>query len=238
MTEQNKIVVLCPVWKRPSVLNWFLENHYNLVPRPIVMLAGSPDDDCEFIASMYDNVIYTQGENLPVSKKFNDLCELAKGMGTHFMLTGSDDFISQKTWEYYLQFKGDHLGLKDLIFYDSITKKCFHFTGYTGRRMGTPIGACHMISADVMAKLNWRPYIDTEKWPKEQSVHARVKELGVEINLVTMAETGGLVADVKSDVGIMPFSPQANKNGAYPDCEFIDVEVIEKSDIWRYIKEI
>jgi hypothetical protein len=247
MTEQNKIVVICPVWLRPRVLEQFLENHYNLVPRPTVILAGSPHDDCMFIASRYDNVIYTQGENLPVSKKFNDACSLVKdlpmlgldnGEATHFILTGSDDFMSQKTWEYYLAFNGDHLGLRDLFFYDSITKKCFHFMGYTGRREGTPIGACHMISADVMEKLNYRPYVDEERFPREQSVWKKVCDLGVQTKLVTMAETGGIVADVKSEVGIMAFTPVANKNGVYPDCKFVDSKVIEESDIWQYIKAI
>jgi len=240
MTEQNKIVVICPVWLRPRVLEQFLENHYNLVPRPTVILAGSPDDECEEIAKSYSNVIYAKWQNLPVSKKANNACEAAKGigLGTHYMMTGSDDFMSQKTWEYYLQFKGPHLGLRDLFFYDSISKKCFHFTGYTGRREGTPIGACHMISADVMEKLNYRPYVDEERFPREQSVWKKVCDLGVQTKLVTMAETGGIVADVKSEVGIMAFTPVANKNGVYPDCKFVDSKVIEESDIWQYIKAI
>ncbi len=236
--SENRISVIAPCWRRPKVLRQFLENHYHLFPRPLLFLAGSPDDECEGIAKEYGNVLYIQRPNMPVSKKTNDVIEIAKGSAKYYLMSGSDDFMSQETYEYYLRFVGYHLGLKNLFFHDSVSKQSFHFKGYSGRKEGTPIGACHMVSAGVMEALGYRPYVDSDKWPREQSTWKKVVGLGVETNVVTMAETGGIVVDVKSEQNIMPFENKSNKNGMYPDSEYITNEVIENSDVWQYIKNL
>lgn len=203
----NRIVIITLCWKRPEILRVFLDNHYALVPRPTIVIAGSPDDGCEDIVKEYDNCIYIQRPNIPMGKKANDACETAKGLGTHYMMTGSDDLISQKMWSYYVNYKGDHLGLRDLYFYDVRINKMIYWKGY---REGTPkqdmpIGAAKMVSNSVMEAVNFRPYNDESKYPREHDTHKSFLQLGVPLTVMRMDEIGGACVDLKNSDSITRF---------------------------------
>lgn len=232
MTD-NRITLIVPVWRRPKILKQFLENHYHLTPRPLIILAGSSDDGCEEIAKEYDNVKYIQRPNLPCGRKTNDGCQEAKGTGIYYLMTGSDDFITQSLWDFYQNFTGDHLGLSDLYFYNLPTKELRYWSGYpaNGKKYGNPIGACHMVSARLMDAMNYRPYDDNGRHPREHDVIAKIKALGVEMNTMRMEDVGGICVDVKNEDSI-------TKWANWPQTRLVLPDEINQTDLFKYIEQI
>lgn len=221
MTSKIVIITLC--FGRRNVLKAFLDNHYALMPRPTICIAGSPGDDCEDLIKLYDNCIYIQRPNLPMGFKANECCVAAKGMGKYYFLTGSDDLITQSLWDRYNRFEGEHLGLKDLYFYNLPTGELLFWSGYPiGRKYDLPSGACNMVSADVMEQMGYRPYLDTGKYPREHDVKASMDRLGIKTHLETMAEMGGIAVDLKNEMSITKWQP----GNPWPQCRPVSTDEI------------
>lgn len=194
-----------------------------------MIVCGSPDDGgCQEIVERY-GFQYVSHTNLPCGRKANFTCEQAKGDFTHYMITGSDDLISQELWSFYLNYEGGYLGLADLYFYEPDLKKLIYWRGYReGKpRHGYPIGSCILISHDLMEKVGFRPYKDLTKWPKEQEIHDSISKFHP-VHLVKMAETGGVSVDIKGG-GITRFQ-------LWDNSEYQNLEVLTKyTDIYRLI---
>ncbi len=230
----NQIVIITLCWQRRGILKAFLDNHYSLVPRPTIVIAGSPDDNCEDLVKMYDNCIYIKRPNIPMGKKANDACEVARNLGTHYMMTGSDDLMSQKMWDYYVNYKGDHLGLRDLYFYDVRVDKMIHWEGY---RYGTvkynmPIGAGKMVSEALMDAVNFRPYKDETKYPREHDTHKSFLSLNIPLPVMTMDEMGGACVDLKNSDSITRFQ-------LWPNSKFVDNSELttRAPELWPLIEK-
>ena len=209
----NKIAITSLCWKRPEVFEAFCKNLTTLTPKPIVIVAGSESDQCMEIATRY-GIHYERTQNRLLGKKANLSVRYAKDYDVDYiMLTGSDDLISQSLWESYVNFSGDVLGLKDLYFYNLPDKRAIHWKGYTQHnRINEPIGAYKLISREVMEKMQWRPFCEVSRTPDEHTTHAKLKALGVEQTVKTMAELGGIAVDLKSEANLTKFNLWSNSS--------------------------
>ena len=208
----NKIAVSTLVWKRPEIFRMFCENFSNLNPKPIILIAGSENDRCALIAREYE-CEYVLAPNIKLGRKANRSVELARELDVDYiMLTGSDDLMSQSLWDYYVNFKGEVLGLKDLYFYDMPTGKTLHWKGYSknSSRFGEPIGACKMIRKDILEKLDYKPFDERTPSACEGSTHKKLKALGVVQTVVTMQEAGGVAVDIKNEASYTKFKQWLN----------------------------
>lgn len=192
----NRITVCSTAWKRPETFEKWLKCWLILDPVPFVVVVGSPDDQIQEIAEHY-GAAYFQKPNIPVGAKWNYAHEVAKGTCDYFLTTGSDDVMCQKMYEYYLNFTGERLCLKDLYFYDTVSKKALHWKGYNHKtKFNHPIGAHQLHRADIMERLNYKPFNDTTMGD-EAYTHLQCQKLAVESTVVSMAETGGVGIDIK-----------------------------------------
>lgn len=209
-----KIVTFCQ--GRLPILKIFCENLSRLEPKPDVIICGSPDDGgCQQIVEKY-GFQYVSHENLPCGLKANYCCEQAKGDYTHYMITGSDDLISQRIWSFYQTYQGDYAGLSDLYFYSTVLRKLIYWRGYKLKHAnhGYPIGSCMLIAHSVMEKVNFRPYRDKSQWPEEHDLHRSIREFAT-VDLFPMSEVG-ISVDLKGG-GITPFH-------LFPNSEYRPIE--------------
>jgi hypothetical protein len=230
---ESKIIVSTLCWKRPEIFEMFCKNMSRLNPKPHVVCAGSPGDECEHIAKKY-GVEYTQWDNSKMGQKANRSALLAKGKCEYILLTGDDDIISQSMWEYYNRFTGEVLALSDLYFFDITTQRLLYWGGYDNSnkaRIGEPIGAYKMIRADVMDKMNWLPFSEKAYQPGEHVTHAQLIKLGINQTIVKMEETGGIAVDVKSKQNLNPIKQ-------WPNSKFIGLDILHQNpDIWQLLQE-
>ena len=203
----NKITFSSLCWKRPDTFELWCKNLTSLVPRPTIVVAGSPQDQCKEIAERY-GVIYEQTQNKVLGAKANHSVRMAKETEcTHVILTGSDDLMSQKQYEFYLNFKGECLGLLDYYFLQIEDGRMIHWKGYAaGKRIGEPIGGAKMLSREVMDKLDWMPFSETSRHPDEHETQMKLNKLGIVVKTVTNEHTGGIGIDIKNSENITRFT--------------------------------
>ena len=212
---KNEIVICSPVWKRPEVFEKWVRCMQSLNPRPEIVVAGSPNDECEDIAFRY-GVHYVEMPNKPVGAKWNEAHQHAfhvfgKDFGDYYLTTGSDDVMSQGMWDFYCDFKGERLVLTDLFFYELPTRKAIYWKGYKqgAKYHGYPIGASQLHSQQTMIKLDWKPF-DPTKMAHEHDTENKCRALGIETTYVQMQDTGGFSVDLKSKGSYSPFANWPN----------------------------
>lgn len=130
----NKLAVILSIWKRPEITALCLERlkeqskRYNFD----VYVAGSEGEDSR---SLCEGVNYLEHKNNPVGFKNNALIQQTRGKGYDgVILIGSDNFLSDSIFEYYLECDlTDRVfySLEDVYFYDVTTKKQGYLKNYT-----------------------------------------------------------------------------------------------------------
>lgn len=216
--KKNKITVSTLVWGRPKIFEMFCKNMRSLVPSPHIVVAGSPNDECEDLAKEY-GCEYIQTQNKELSRKANDSVELARGNCDYVLLMGSDDLMSQKMYDYYLRYDGCHLGLLDYYFYNILSGEMIYWGGYDDHRKGCPIGAGKLIRKDVLEHFNYRPFNDRILRPSENGAHTRFLQAGVPMDLKHIADVGGVSVDIKSEKNNTTFR-------LWPNSQFVDPKKI------------
>lgn len=218
----NKITFSTLCWKRPEVFEMWCKNMTSLTPKPTLVVTGSDHDQCKEIAERY-GVIYERTQNKMLGAKANLSVQMAKETDcTHVVLTGSDDLMSQKMYEYYLNFKGDCLGLLDFYFLNLVDGRMIHWMGYRAnkRRIGEPIGAHKMYSRRIMDLLEWKPFDDNNRHPDEHHTELKLDKLGIERTNVRMEDTGGIGVDLKNEANITRFALWENSKYVVPQRVF------------------
>lgn len=193
------ITVVSCCYKRPEVFEIWLKCWLMLDPVPQIVVAGSPDDQCEDIALRY-GIHYTKVKNQPVGNKWNAAHQLAREVAPndYYLTTGSDDVMCQNMWDYYSAFKGDRLTLEDLYFIDLPTRKAIHWKGYTdNHRLGWPIGAHQLTSHEVMSRIDFLPF-NPKSMAHEHDTLKKMRSIGVDEGTIPMWMTGGIGIDLKS----------------------------------------
>ena len=209
----SKIIISTLVWKRPEIFEIWAENVSNLKPKPEVLIAGSEGDQCAEICRRY-GFHYVQAPNKLLGRKANASVELGRNLEwDYMMLTGSDDILDQKMWDYYQNFQGEVLGLSDYYFLNLPDMRMIYWKGYDLRRKGEPIGACKLLRRDVIEKLDFKPFSDTSIHPDEHETQVRLEKIGVETKTVKVGETGGMSIDLKTEANISKF--QLWRNSQY-----------------------
>jgi hypothetical protein len=113
-------------------------------------------------------------------------------------------------WDFYSNYQGDYLCLKDLYFYHTPTKRTIYWKGYEGSRAGQPIGASQLISRKIVEAMDYTMYDEKLPYPCEVSVWKKAVQMGYKIDLVPMSATGGIAVDIKTGENLTKFNLWAN----------------------------
>jgi len=92
-----------------------------------------------------------------------------------------------------------------------------YWGGYAqGKRIGEPIGACKMLSREIMDKIEWKPFNDNERQPDEHTTEIKLNKIGVKVHTVRTSETKGTSIDLKSEANISKFTLWNNSKYVVP----------------------
>lgn len=164
-------------------------------------------------------------ENDPLGAKANDSVRALKGKVDYVITTGSDDFFSKNAKKVYKDnFKYDFFGFLDCYFHDQRTNETLYWPGYTEkRRKGEPIGAGKMIKAELLDKMNWRPFVETINMSLDYYYTKRVQQITDNIKLTSMKDLKDFyIVDIKSDGNMNSFKKIKNINN-----------IEECSNLWK-----
>lgn len=235
------ITVITAAYKRPIRFRLFLKNYTNLIPKPQIVVAGSPEDpETEALAREF-GCHYISSPNSPLGAKWNDAVEYAckNLIQSHILIEGSDDYIDQKMWAYMNDFQGDYLGLRDFYLYDSQRRQYIRWKGYKdGRRLNEPLGSGKLINTNFLIDCNFRPHEDSRQRGLDFKVHENVMTAGAKLTLVNQSETGGINIGIKD-----PEKDGTNLNkmpaGGWSNSEYIHFRHIQANhpDIWALIQQ-
>jgi hypothetical protein len=202
-----RIAILSCLWKRPEVTELFAQGlnrllKYNVYP----LVVGSEGAETQKIAKDY-GLMYLERPNFPLGAKFNAGMQALKRMSMDYvMVLGSDDFISDATFEYMAEWchKGsDLIGFSDIWFYDVKTKTLRYWKGYdVPHRMGESQGAGRMLSRNILSKLKWSPWQSNANKGLDWTMTQRIKRIPHSRRVFSLKEKGLFAVDVKTDVNI------------------------------------
>lgn len=146
-----------------------------------------------------DGCHYVECENYPVSNKHNKGLEKAKELNAKgVILMGSDDFVSDSYFEFIEQFNeqtSELIGLKDLYFYSTKTKKLGYWKGYTSK--STTVGAGRYFSRAILEQMDWQLWSDKKNKGLDTDCLKRLTKNGITERIFTMEESNVFLVDIK-----------------------------------------
>lgn len=157
-----KVVAVIPVHGRLPLVKITIERLFKRNDIYYVICVGGTDEEKEVCNKAGAAFVYH--ENQPLGKKWNaGFKEAERYDADAAIFVGSSDWISDE----WVPFMSQYLGEYDMVgtpgFYMADVSKeirVCHWAGYEGQRKGESIGIGRMLSADILKKMNWKPFED------------------------------------------------------------------------------
>lgn len=232
-----KFAIISAVWKRPDVFPLFAKGLHNLIDsfpqhQFKVCIAGSEGETSRDMVTK-EGFDYIEHPNQPLGQKFNAALQLAKDFDPDFVfLTGSDDLISPRTFQIYLDIIGKYrriasIGTKDFYFYHLPTGKASYWGGYINHRKGNTCGAGTMLSREFVELWNWKIWKDDLERGLDGSVHKKLKMTFLRKIYFSLKKHGVVSVDLKNNDSLTRFK-------LWPNTQFIPSKII--TDEFKYLQ--
>lgn len=180
-----KTVAIIPVFGRLPLLKHTIERLLNKNKVDVVICVGATEDE-EMVCLKAGAKFYFH-ENMPLGKKWNYGFQKAKLEKPDVCLfVGSSDWLSDNWLPELLPYMNefDMIGKPDFTMMDiSENIRCVKWGGYVKERKDESIGIGRLISARILDKMNWKPFIDDKNNSMDHAMYNKVSELGGEIAL-------------------------------------------------------
>lgn len=212
-----KVAIVTTMWQRPEIFRIFAtqcqhlkEKYGNLE----LIVTGSESHKSKALAVEY-GFHYIEQANKPLGKKQNKSVLKAKQLDVDYVIcVGSDDLITDKLYEYYLErFKEgfDYIAPLDCYFIDYNTNKGLYWGGYRDSRKGVACGAGRCLSKYALNKLGWQPWYD-ELYSNmlDTGFDEKLKRIPHTRHMFFLKGTKNFLIDIKSDVNMTPFAKWDN----------------------------
>lgn len=200
------------MWQRPEIFKIFatqclhLQKKYGNLE---LIVTGSESYRSKELA-LNHGFHYVEQANKPLGKKQNKSVLKAKQLGVDYVIcVGSDDLISDKLYEYYLQQFGqgfDFVAPLDCYFIDMPTGNALYWGGYRNQNKGMTCGAGRALSKEVLKILDWQPWYD-ELYSDilDTGMDEKLKRIPHTRHTFYLKATKTCLIDVKSAVNMTPF---------------------------------
>lgn len=220
------VVVSTAVWKRYDVFKMFsqgiktLQTEFKNI-KFIVIVAGSEGDVSRQNVNE-QGFQYIEISNDPLATKFNATTTAAQYYNPDYVLClGSDDIIHPSLMREYIkcmQQGYDFIGIQDMYFWDTVSKKCLYWAGYRdSRRLGHSAGAGRLISRRLMNEWNWKPWENKHSKVLDNSMQEKLRTTKRSEKLINIKSIGAFALDIKSDVNMTPFLQWDNSEFISPN---------------------
>lgn len=184
-----KTIAVIPVFGRIPLVKHTVERLYKKNGVDLVICVGQTEP--ERIACEKSEAVFIKHPNKPLGAKWNHGFKLAKQYKPDSVLfVGSSDWLSEN-WlpklnphlkDYAMVGKPDCY-LLDINYRKKIYRAC-HWPGYICERKGEPIGIGRLLSADIMDKMNWEPFLDRMDGSLDFVMMRKIEAAGGKIKLL------------------------------------------------------
>lgn len=201
----SRIAICIPFWKRYEITS-FVFNHYRNLKEQlqhkidlILIACGSEGDSSRDFAESH-GFIYIEYDNNEFAQKHNALYLEAKKYNPDACLKiDSDSLISIEFFYYYdkLVKEGfDYSGILDLQCL--LKDKICYWSGYDNHRIGETHGTGKFLSRNMLNKLGWRPWRESQDKYVDRILHNNQKDLVIKRTSTTCKEQNGYCIEIKS----------------------------------------
>ena len=202
------ILLLIPLWKRPEVVKLMVDHlrfpDYANV-RPLFILSDDDPhyDELEFIIRDYDSYIY---HNTYLGRKKNaGLRHALRFEWDYLMELGSDDIVTDKLWDYYVQPFDEGwalFGINSLHIYNLLDHKAGFISDYAvdAYDKPMPIGAGRCIRRDVV-EASIPLWKDTWNCSMDGCSYHKIQRIGYTGDVIDVSEDFCLL-DIKTNTSI------------------------------------
>lgn len=222
MEKELKISIASGAWKRHRLFKYFCEYYQQLKEvYPFRLIVSCTEKETFDMCMKYGHQP-VMVDNTPLYRKMNASVKKADG-SDYTILIGSDDFISEKAFLYYIELfkqKIDYIYTLDWYFYDTISKRSLYWGGYDRKfNKGLGCGAGRAVSRNLMEQLQWEP------WPPG---YDKVLDTGMERKLDKLKFTHYgfklkdfdlFCLDIKTEVNMTPFN-------VWPNCTLMEPKLM------------
>jgi hypothetical protein len=211
------IVIATMIWRRHDVfMAWAagirrLKNRFPKITINVVVVGSEGRLSRELVEGC--GFKYVESPNAPLGRKANIRLLACKEYDPDYViLTGSDNLFSDKYFLFVLlnmqKKKYDEIASLDIYYYDLLTKYSTYSNGYQGNikgighHRGEPIAPGRALSKEILEKLEWKLWLDSEdkyldKWPRDAIKKHRKRHLHF-----SCRENGLVMCDIKGEVNM------------------------------------
>lgn len=180
------IIAVTPVFGRTPILKYTIQRLLKKNGCSHVICVGHQETDRKCVEE--NGGIWVQHENI-LGGKWNAGFQAARELKPDGVLfVGSSDWVSDNWLDMAPMLeKEDLIGKPDFYMLDmGDTRRMCHWAGYQCHRKGEPIGIGRMVSASILDKMNWKPFIDTANKSMDWQMYIKALSLGGTVH----SETG------------------------------------------------
>jgi len=229
----NKFLIATVAWKRPKILQLFLD--VNSKYCDILCVKSSGDKTLEKFKNS-KNIFFINVPNSPLGKKLNSRIDwfLKNENYTHIIFLGSDNIISPEIFDSIKNHsnKYDLISWSDIYYYNFETSQASYSVGYTNHRKGEPLAPGRCVSRKLLNKLGYLWPNDIEKNPDIRAWQNKLSKVENQI-ILNCKDVNGFIVDVKSKVNLNSYelvmSVKDNKR---------DINLNDKIKLDKLIKNI
>jgi len=227
------ITILTAIWHRHEIFKLFARGVEELQAafpghKFRVVVAGSEQHKSHNLVASY-GFDYIEIANSPLSKKMQSTADFASRLDhDYFLCMGSDDIISPKLMEVYLEqmrLGVDYIGCLDWYFYNMADGRSSYWGGYReAYRVGKLCGAGRALSKSLLNKLNYLIW-DSHDDLLDTSMQYKLNSLKIQNDPFTehsilLKDHGLFALDIKSEQNMTPFK-------LWDNTQYIDSEIIK-----------
>lgn len=195
-----KTVAIIPVHGRLPLLKHTIERLLKKNGVDLVVCIGDSED--EEMVSIKAGAKFFYHQNMPLGRKWNYGFQKAREFSPDVCLfVGSSDWLSDNWLPELLPLMDEYdmVGKPDFTMMDiSDSIRCVRWGGYKGERKDEPIGIGRLISARILDKMSWKPFVDEKNNSMDFAMYEKVQNLGGNVGLIT-------------DPNLIPLSLSTNK---------------------------
>ena len=197
------IIAFCPVWGRHKILRVWAEGIIRLRDMvditPVLIVSSLEDSDFikNYIEPLLPDTVTVFTNNQPLGNKQNKGLQAIRDMDWDYLCQISSDLLlTDKGMEELLDNPTDVTGFSMAYFINTVDGVSILFKKLSGQKS---LGACRMISRDVIHRCNYTLWNDSFHNNLDRSSQERMGD--VDMKVIDKP----LVVGIKSDIQITPF---------------------------------
>ncbi len=197
------------VWKRFELFRAWATALLDVAgPSVEVLVAGSEGDASRDLVEGL-GFHYVETPNSPIGRKANLRLAACRDLAPDYViLCGSDDIVSQATFDRYRQLADqgiDEVCINDIYYLNAHTGDMAYSPGYVDGRSGQPVAPWRMLSHRMCEAIQWKGWNDEARLYLDGQIWRLLETVPHSSHRIHVKKENLFVCDVKSQVSLTPW---------------------------------